>query len=394
MNPKHAIILVAIILSSACQTTPQSVTTNTPIIEFNPASSTATPQEIPTFTDTPTESPPSTFTPSASPGISPTPEPSITASRSVTKTDQSGEVIIIDHTSLDLFKHIPPEYIKAARELRLLFSDRSVGQNINEALDCLAAPSWEQSAPGCRRDYFDANWNWKLYVLSDLTSGAVPSRIQFDPSPLTYNRDNWTFEFKEGVWSDLTQDFIQVLAPTYINSKDVLTYQFSYLNVQDSDDIADPQNGFFANNPNRYDIYDLEAFIAQHPDKTFFFWTTSLARSIGTQTSQNFNDQMRQYAREHHKILFDFADIESRTDQGAACVDNRDGVQYCNQVTGKCENYPSDGHDYPAICQDYTTEVDAGHLGSVSAGKIAAAKAFWVLMARIAGWDGRVVSSP
>ncbi|MBE0411782.1 MAG: hypothetical protein IBX69_18800 [Anaerolineales bacterium] len=56
---------------------------------------------------------------------------------------------------------------------------------------------------------------------------------------------------------------------------------------------------------------------------------------------------------------------------------------------GNCEDYPDDGLDLPAICQDYTTEVDGGHLGSVSGGKIRVAKAFWVLMAQIAGWDGQ-----
>ncbi|HIP70515.1 MAG TPA: hypothetical protein EYH05_03870 [Anaerolineae bacterium] len=52
------------------------------------------------------------------------------------------------------------------------------------------------------------------------------------------------------------------------------------------------------------------------------------------------------------------------------------------------ENYPDDGQDTPAICPHYTTEVDGGHLGTVSAGKIRVAKAYWVLMARLAGWDG------
>ncbi len=139
----------------------------------------------------------------------------------------------------------------------------------------------------------------------------------------------------------------------------------------DGETIASPTAGFFANTAGSYDVHDLEAYIAQNPSKTFIFWTTSLARSIGTKTATDFNAQMRQYASQHGKILIDFADIESHTDTGVPCYDN---------VT-------SDGANYPAICQDYTTETVVGHLGSVSAGKILAGKAFWVAMARIAGWN-------
>jgi hypothetical protein len=96
---------------------------------------------------------------------------------------------------------------------------------------------------------------------------------------------------------------------------------------------------------------------------------------------------MRAYAIENEKILFDVAAILSHDDRGNPCYDNRDGVEYCT-MTGSCENYPNDGIAYPAICQDYTTETDGGHLGSVSAGGIRVAKAFWVLMAMIAGWGG------
>lgn len=45
---------------------------------------------------------------------------------------------------------------------------------------------------------------------------------------------------------------------------------------------------------------------------------------------------------------------------------------------------PTDGFNYPAICPNYTTEMNAGHLNSV--GKVRLAKAFWVLMAQVAGW--------
>ena len=315
-----------------------------------------------------------------------TPSPTVAPLPTSTFEPPDGSVWV-DKNSIALFNHIPEQYLTAARNTHMLFADRSVGQNINEGLDCLTAISWSQSPAHCRRDYFDNDWNWKTFTQQDLDQGLVPDEILFTPDPAIYNRSNWTYEFHMGTWSELTRDFIQNLAPTYINSKDVLSYQFSYLNVGGGEDIIDPQTGFFTNTPDRYTVYDLEAYIAQHPDKVFIFWTTSLARSIGTQVSIDFNNAMRQYAIDNSKIMFDVADILSHRSDGSPCYDNRDGVPYCD-MHGNCENHPDDGLDLPAICQEYTTETEGGHLGSVSPGKIRVAKAFWVLMAQIAGWDG------
>jgi hypothetical protein len=319
-----------------------------------------------------TSIPRATNTPPPPPTDTPTPPPHSNA-------------IVIDHNSIALFDQIPSNYLTAARNLRQMYSDRSVGADINSYLSCFAATGWTNSSNSCRADYIN-EWDWKTFTQSDLDQGAVPDSILFSPDPTVYSRSNWTFEPRQGTWSDLTQNFIQELAPSYLNSKDVLSYQFSYVNVGDNSDIADPDNGFFANNANKYDVYDLEAFIAQHPDKTFFYWTTSLARGIGNEVSTDFNNQMRQYALTNDKILFDVADILSHTPTGEPCYDNRDSVEYCSMV-GDCENFPDDGVNYPAICQEYTTETIGGHLGSVSAGGLQITRAYWVLMARIAGWN-------
>jgi hypothetical protein len=298
---------------------------------------------------------------------------------------------VVDHRHVDLFDQIPPEYLTAARNLRMVFSDRSVGENISWGLDCLAASAYGSSAPSCRKEYLEkvgSTWDVRLYFQADFDSGAVPDTILFDPDAAIYNRSNWTYEFRMGTWEELTADFVNNLVPAYVNSKDVLTYQFSYLNIQSGDNIADPQVGFFAADPGnggRYDISDIEALEAQYPNKVFIYWTTSLARSIGTTEGEQFNNQMRQYAIDNQKILFDVADILSHDPNGAACYDDRDGVEFCG--TNGCENRPNDGQNLPAICQDYTTETGGGHLGQVSSGKIQVAKAFWVLMARIAGWN-------
>jgi hypothetical protein len=55
-----------------------------------------------------------------------------------------GQGIVVDHTSLGQFDQIPETYLQAARNLRVLFMDRSVGANMNSALDCLTATEYGQ----------------------------------------------------------------------------------------------------------------------------------------------------------------------------------------------------------------------------------------------------------
>jgi hypothetical protein len=291
---------------------------------------------------------------------------------------QPGQIVVNRH-SIDLFPLIPDDYIRAAVALRMLYIDLSVGQNINEALDCLSRPS-DQSAPNhCVRHEHPA----------DPTFSVDPTVIQW-ARPGGYDRSNWHFRPYQGTdcgyWYGKVGCYLEMVTPI-MDRYDVVSHQLTYGEVAPGSSIVDQPGGFFYDNPDRFDVYDEEAFAAQHPDKIFIYWTTSLARSIGTAESDAFNEQMRQYALENGKILFDVADILSHDPDGNPCYDNRDGLPYDNG--NNAENYPDDGHNYLAICPHYTTEVDGGHLGSVSAGKIRVAKAFWVLMAQIAGWDGQ-----
>ena len=267
----------------------------------------------------------------------------------------AGGRIVVDHTSIALFDQIPEQYLTAAREMPMVFGDRSVGVNMNDALDCLTAPSWELSLSRCRRDYTDATQTTiKLYT----DFATAPDLIKFSTGP-QYNRANWSYVDCSGTWDVMTELFVNTIAPQYLPTKDVLSCQFSYLNVADGSTIDDPVVGYFST-----DVEMMENIESQNPDKTFVFWTTSLARIIGTQDATTFNEQMRAYAAENNVVLMDMADIISHDRNGNPCLLNGN----------------------PVICRDYTSEISGGHLGSVSGGQIVMAKAFWVLMAQIAGW--------
>lgn len=301
----------------------------------------------------------------------PTAPPTAPALPPATSTVPStGTILRVDHSSVALFDSIPDAYLAAAADLRMVFIDRSVGLNISEGLDCLTAPTDEAARNHCRRtDHRDPGYS------------VDPSVLDWS-QPGGYDRSRWVFLPWEGdcaSWSDQVDCFLRMIGPI-VDDFDVLSYQFSYLEVAPGSDIAAAPGGFLSDNSDRTDVFDQEAFETRHPEKVFLYWTTSLARGIGTVEAEQFNHQMRLYARGHSKPLFDVADILSHDPQGTPCFDNRDGVTY------RDESYPDDGLDLPAICPHYTTETDGGHLGSVSAGKIRVAQAFWVLMAQIAGW--------
>jgi len=288
-----------------------------------------------------------------------------------TATDDGGPIgagIVVDHTSVALFDELPADAIASAAAMRMFFMDRSVGGNIDEGLSCLAVPHAEAPNHCVRADH------------------TLPE-FSVDPAEVawagTYDRSNWSFAFwPEGCdeWHGSVDCFVAATTPM-IDQLDVASFQFSYLAVGEGSDIADPALGFFADNDDRGDAFDYTAFADAHPDTTVIWWTTSLARGIGTVASRDFNDGMRTWAIERELPLFDVADILSHTPDGTPCFDNRDGVPYLD------ENHPDDGVDLPAICPHYTSETDGGHLGSPSAGKIRVAKAYWVLMAQIAGWQ-------
>lgn len=297
--------------------------------------------------------------------------------------------IVVDHTSVALFDQIPEEYLQAAAALNMAFVDRSVGFNIHQGLDCLLHETNATAPSYCKR--------WQ-HVPNHPEFNVDPSEVNWS-HPGGYDRSNWDYftwpnvgdpavqiscAASTGMWFGKAECFEQ-WATGVLDSYQILSYQVGYLEVDDNSSIADQPGGFFGDNPDRYDVDDLQAFVEQHPDHVFIYWTTSLARSIGTPVSTNFNEQMRQYAIANALPLFDVADILSHTPDGTPCYDNRDGIPYDNG--NQSENYPDDGLDIPAICPHYTTEPDGGHLGSVSAGAIRVAKGFWVLMAQIAGWQ-------
>lgn len=315
-----------------------------PTMESLPAT-----EEAPTATQSikPTLTLPATPTEEASATAEPA-APTSAASQPSAEPAAAG-AILIDHRSVELFERIPERYITAASQIRWLFRHASVGANIEDGLNCLM--NREQPRPfRCDRD--------------------IPAdEVIYDAK---YDRSNWTFEFHTPPpnpnpgWTNKVNLFIQrVDGFTTEDQFEAVSFKLGYVDALQGSNI---DRKFFADQaePQFPRISDLEALESRHPDLTFVYWTIALARLSFPET-WDFNQHFREYAREHGKILIDIADIESHRPDGTQCMDaNNTGVE--------------------ALCQDYTTETEGGHLNALGSQRMA--KAVWVLMARLAGWDG------
>lgn len=122
---------------------------------------------------------------------------------------------------------------------------------------------------------------------------------------------------------------------------------------------------------------------SEFPNITFVYMTGHLD---GTGTSGNLNqknNQIRQYCEENNKVLFDFADIESYDPDGGEYLNQGadDGCYYDN-MSGNWAQEWCDANPGSSLCES----CDCAHSHPLNCNL--KARAFWFLLARIAGWKG------
>lgn len=314
---------------------------------------------------------------------------------------------MIDHRAVEKFNRIPDAYIQAAREIRWLHRGASVGVNIaatinqdggraSSGLNCLGwtdlgAPPDGGRPKSCGCPQGDLPNRWQ---------NICRNETHFLPIGAEYTRENWQFEVHPyRITSDNLQQ-IRNMNPGWQNKENYFIQRVDTLAPDERFDFVSFQMGyvegpsinkqFFTNTddvfrsdgaPNYDDrqpgVANLETLDAAHPEFQIIWVTAAQARRVefddtGSPYVQEFNRMLRDYAEAHGKILFDLADIESHLPDGTPCY----GIDAAGAPV-----------DVVTVCDDYVGEKVSGHLNAFGANRVA--QAIWVMMAQLAGWDGK-----
>ncbi|MCK4872425.1 MAG: hypothetical protein KAS72_06845 [Phycisphaerales bacterium] len=254
-------------------------------------------------------------------------------------TSSAQEAIIIDHTCCDI-SQVPDSWVEAAKTQFLMsYGHTSHGSQIVTGMNGIKNP------PG------------SLYWWDhDGTQGGL-SLWDYTPSGDLGNPDYYTWEVRTRAMLDQPDNDRNCVLWSWCGQADT-----SEANMQIYLDL-------------------MSGLIADYPDVTFIYMTGHLT---GTGEGGNLharNNQIRDHVIATGGILFDFADIESYDPDGEYFLD-RGADDGCNYDGGNWAIEWCDAHPGDPLC----ASCSCAHSQPLNCNL--KGRAFWWMMARVAGWVG------
>ena len=259
------------------------------------------------------------------------------------------EPIIVDHTCTDL-SQIPDYWLEQAKNLTLHYAHTSHGSQINSGILNLESQDSTYSA----------------VIRTSTSAGLPPSE---NPSALRIYDGNppETYISPDDYWSENSgKDRTRAVAGTN-------DYNFSMWSW--CGEVSGADESYI-----QYYLDTMAQFEVEYPNMRFIYMTGHLDGSGSTGILHAMNEKIRAYCTANDKVLFDFADIERY---------NPDGIDYldlgaddnCDYTVGNWANEwcaANPGSDLCAACS-------CEHSQSLNCNL--KARAFWWMMARLAGWN-------
>jgi hypothetical protein len=265
--------------------------------------------------------------------------------------------LVVDHTCTDLSR-VPARYLEAAKaQLKIGYGHTSHGSQVVTGMEALAAA-------GALLD-FDSSWGYLPGVF--LNDSAFPGANDLGSPDRT-------------AWADATRELL-----SRAGGCDRNVVVWSWCGQADTGDPRDIETYLSL----------MSALEEEFPTVRFVYMTGHLVGSGAGGDLHRRNEQIRRYCRENGKVLFDFADIESFDPDGLVDFMKKyatDGCEYDRNGDG---NPWGDGnwarewisaHPGHELAQLAASCGDCAHSERLNC--VLKARAFWWMLARLAGWDG------
>ncbi|MEZ5360013.1 MAG: hypothetical protein R3F48_14450 [Candidatus Zixiibacteriota bacterium] len=239
------------------------------------------------------------------------------------QTGNTGELLLIDHTSADEFSQIPDSVIRDCKIVFDVFHGRTAyGGQITSGMNMLFQED----------TLYQYRFNGLYYV-------------EFQDDLGTLGDTSWTFMTRMGLDNPL-------------NTINVILWSWG--------------DGLASNTEQGVDQYlqTLSGLELEYPQVKFVYMTGQVDGTGDAGNTRARNDQIRTYCTENAKILFDVADIESYNPDGDYFADASSACEWC---VDWCST-----HECPECLLCYESEC----LNCYRQGQ-----AFWWMLARFAGWN-------
>ena len=255
-----------------------------------------------------------------------------------------GRALVIDHRCTDI-DQIPEAWIqKAARDFRVSYGHTSHGSQLIAGMRAL-----QQADPA--RFAFGAGPGPRLSLMDNRPGGDLG------------NPDRTT-------WAQRTRDFLQGEG----RDRNLVLWSWCGQAGGSEQDIQT--------------YLDLMSGLEREFPKVRFVYMTGHLDGSGREGQLNQrNEQIRSYCRQHGKVLFDFADIESFDPDGRVNYMELQGRDSCDyRAGGATKNWAADwlarnpGHGLALPDSAAHTHPLNGALKG---------RAVWWMLARLAGWNGQ-----
>ena len=256
----------------------------------------------------------------------------------------TGQSVIIDHTCTDI-RRIPTDYITKSKSLfKVAYGHTSHGSQIVSGMTALS-----KSNPG-------------LFTFGR-GSGESLSLLDATPPGDLGNPDRRT-------WADRTREFLNG------NGQDRNLILWSWCGQVSRASEKDIQ------------VYlDLMGGLEKEFPKVKFVYMTGHLDGSGKSGNLNQrNEQIREFCRKNNKILFDFADIESFDPDGKQNYMELDAKDSCDyKGDGATRNWTD---DWLEANPNHGIALPGSAAHSKPLNGALKGRAFWWMLARLAGWNG------